>query len=95
MDEETTAIRKAIWQEEAMYDIVVAEESVDMCDCDDKEQTQYDIDKKRYTAKFIVEKVKAIEQQSATEIGVERNDVLPSPWTKVLHTFCIEYCRYN
>ena len=45
VDEGTTAIIGTVRQEEAMDGIIVQEESVDMGDCDDEEQTQDDIDK--------------------------------------------------
>ena len=43
-------------------------------------------DRKRSVAKFIVGKVRQLKAEDATVIGVEKDDVLESEWTDLVHS---------
>ena len=43
-------------------------------------------DRKRVAAEFIVSKVKEMQAESLSSVGVERVVVLESPWTELVHS---------
>jgi hypothetical protein len=52
-------------------------------------------DRKRVAAKFIVSKVKEMQAESLSSVGVERENVLDSPWTELVHSLDPAYYCYE
>ncbi len=51
------------------------------------------VNRKKVTSRLIVSEVKEMTNESATKVGKERTNVLPSAWTDTVHSLCPSYYK--